>query len=63
MKKDYTKKKLFVVNEFTYNDGITRYEIEDGDSSTSGMYDDIDLLIEILRLIGKIELKSVTISR
>lgn len=65
MKQTYKKRDLFTVEEVTYNDGVVLFNIkgknEDGVFS-SGLYKDMDLIIQILELIGKIELKNVYIS-
>jgi len=63
----YKKNELFTVEEVVYSDGITRYNIthknEEGFKCSSGMYNDIDLLIEILERIGKISTPRVYVSK
>lgn len=56
----YKHTDLFTITEVKYSDGLIRYEInskrnKDGSfSSSAGMYNDIDLMVEILMRIGKI---------
>lgn len=55
----YKKETLFTLNAIHYDDGQTLYtlgnEREDGTSWSSGMFNEIDLVIEVLKQIGKIE--------
>ena len=58
----YRTEKLFTVEARHYEDGVTFYELsgqdEDGSVWKEGLYNEVDLLIKVLKHIGKLEMSA-----
>ena len=69
MKKDLTFKikDLFTVEQIDYSDGVIRYNIkgkdQDGTSFSCGVYSEMETIIEMLVLMGKISRPTVYVSK
>lgn len=63
---NYNKKKLFEVVEIKYDDGAILYDIQgqndEGGFWSSGLFNEVELIIEVLHQIGKIDRPRVYIS-